>query len=1283
MVDSFSFNELQFNRLFPFYLLINRELKIIASGKSFSKLCDLKNDDLFNQLFHIPRPLTLQPEFSELLTLQNQLVLLETNKAPKVLLRGQFEYLEQSDELLFVGSPWFGSMEQITERKLVVNDFAYHDPLIDLLHVLKSQEITNDDLKHLLSTISKQKKDLQKANKEVHDIALFPTQNPDPLIRIDFNGEVLRNNPAASVLDFFEFENHIYRNDEFFKLLAEKIDQSNPRWIVEAKSNNKEYSFVCVSMKEEGYINIYGRDITRQKKDQQKLERLSLVASANDNGVLFTTPQGTITWVNEGFCKLTGFTQEEIIGKSPVELCKGPLTDEATLSRILEAFFKGDGFSEEIIYYKKNKSWFWGRSVSQPIRNNSGNLTEFFGIIQDVTEEKASEEKLKVLSQIAEDNINAVVIADKDGRINWVNKSFIEMTGYSLEESIGKKPGHLLQGSETDKKTVDYLRNQITSGQPFNAEIVNYSKSGNKYWLRVQGQPIRNENGELTGFFALEEDITKEKESERMFRKALESIGDNVWEHDFRTGKTYFSKSENELLGFKTNELDNNHELWWNNVFEDDRYLLIENDKKYRDAEIDSHSLEYRIRSKDGSIRWVLDRGVVIEKDKAGKPLKITGTHTNITARKEFEQTLKANEEKYRGIIANMNLGLMELDADGRIEYANQTLIKMTGLNEKDVKGFEAIKFISEESVEEILERMRRRVIGISEAYEIRTNINGKKGWWFVSSAPKYKASGEFGGSIIICLDIAKQKELEQDLIKSREQAELLAKAKETFLANMSHEIRTPMNAIIGMGNQLAKTNLSEQQNFYLGTMNSAAENLLIIINDILDLSKIEAGKLSVEKIAFKPVEMIAKAMQVLVYKAEEKGLKLSNSFCDERLAPVLIGDPYRINQVLLNLLTNAIKFTDKGFVDITVEVINETPASQTIRTKVADTGIGMDAEFVEKLFDKFSQEYESVSRKYGGTGLGMSICKELVELMGGKIEVASMKGKGTEISFVIELLKGSIQDVSDSSRNNITVTRDFLKNKKILIADDNEMNRLVASTILKNYDAEIIEAVNGEEAVKITEEARPDLILMDIQMPVMNGYDASRQIRKLGYKNIPVIALTANAIKGENEKCFEAGMDDYLAKPFKEDDLMNVIAHWLQTEISTRKEIKQFPEMNEKKNLYFDLTGLKAISQGNDVFLHKMLYLFIEQGPATLNEIKLAYADGDFEKIKKLAHRLKPSLDNLGISSITNEIRELEANAIDYGYSEKMNELITKVDDTVHKAADGLLEYLKQNATQ
>jgi PAS domain S-box-containing protein len=1149
-------SEVQLNNLFPFFILINRNLEVVASGKSLLKLINVKKGVRFNEFFSIPRPHTPITQLNDLIAAQNQMVVLEPAQNKSTLLRGQFEYLTQTSEILFVGSPWFGSIEQVKENNLIIDDFARHDPLIDLLHVLKSQEINNEDLKQLLSTINRQKKEIKHVSKEVNDIALFTTQNPDPIIRINFEGDVLKNNPAASRLDFMEYQNKFYRNDIFFKLIADTIDKKSERWMVEAKSGKIDYSFVCIPLHEEGYINIYGRDITQKKADEEQLERLSLVASANQNGVVFTDESGKIFWCNDGIEEISGYTKAEIIGKTPVEVLRGPFTDSAVIKSMVDDFYNLRPFNNELIQYKKDGSWYWGKTKGQPVKSKNGKIRSYFAIIEDISADKQNEEQLRILSSIAEENTHGVVIASHDGKVEWVNKSFEKLTGYTLEEMVGKKPGHILQGPETNPETIAYLGHQIKNGEPFVCEILNYHKQGGTYWLRLQGQALKSKNGKVTKYFAIEEDVTKEKkineqlkEFESKFKLALEKIGDNVWEHDFRTGITQFSKQENNFFGLEKSDIKNLEKIWWNSIYAPDLPTIEENDRRYRNGEIDFHILEYRIIKPDGKKIWILDRGVVLEKDANNKPLLIIGTHTDIT----------------------------------------------------------------------------------------------------------------------------NHKNIEQELLVAKNAAEASKKAKEVFLANMSHEIRTPMNAIIGMGNQLKKTQLTSQQQFQLNTINAAAENLLVIINDILDLSKIEAGKLAVEKIGFEPKKVVGNAMQVLMYKAEEKGLSLTNSFCDHRLQDVLIGDPYRLNQVMLNLISNAIKFTERGSVDVTCKVADESTETQTIEASVIDTGIGMEQNYVEKLFDKFSQEYESVTRKFGGTGLGMSICKELIGLMGGDIKVKSKKGEGTTVSFTITFTKGKQSDLPELTE--IAIGQDFLSGKTILVTDDNEMNRLVASTILKSYGANIVEATNGEQALEVVKATNPHLILMDIQMPLLNGYDATKRLRKSG-NNIPVIALTANAIRGENEKCIEAGMNDYIAKPFKEDIFLQKIAQWLNINYvynATR------PLQNDGNEKMYDLSGIEEIGKGNAAFVNKMIVLFCEQTPLAVSEMKNAFEANDLEKVGALAHKLKPSIDNLKITALRQVIRDIEKSGKEKNNTSELKTQILVTEEIIAKTVSMLKQELSK----
>lgn len=646
---------------------------------------------------------------------------------------------------------------------------------------------------------------------------------------------------------------------------------------------------------------------------------------------------------------------------------------------------------------------------------------------------------------------------------------------------------------------------------------------------------------------------------------------------------------------------------------------------------------------------------------------------TDVTAEKNAENTLQIREQKYRSIIDNMNLGLLEVDSAENIIFANQCFCEMCGYQLEEILGKRAAQIFAKGENIELMERKNEASRkGSSNAYEIVVkNKRGQVRWWLVSGAPRYNDNGELVGSIGIHLDITAQKQLELELTISREQAEQSTRSKELFLANMSHEIRTPMNAILGMSNQLAKTPLDKKQTFYLDTISSASENLLVIINDILDLSKIEAGKLSLEKIAFEPKEVIKRAMQVLSHKAEEKGLSLTNSIFDSGLSSVFIGDPYRINQILLNIISNAIKFTEKGSVDLLFEMITETVSNQTVRITVKDTGIGMDADFKKSLFEKFTQEEASVTRQYGGTGLGMSICKELIELMNGEINVESEKGVGTAISFIITFPKGIAENLP--SKESFVANEAMLKGKTILVVDDNEINRLVATTILVNYGAETVEASNGKESIEFLANNKVDLVLMDVQMPVMNGFEAAKHIRFNIDSALPIIALTANAIKGDNLKCITAGMNDYLAKPFKEEDLLKMISGILKIEGTTEvhqpaTEINTAPEPAN-----YDISEIITISRGNDGFVKKMLKMFVEQVPAQVSEMKIKYQEAEFIIVGELAHRIKPTIDNMGIIASKACIREIEKIGKTGKDNGSLKELIQKLEKDINNAVESI----------
>lgn len=936
--------------------------------------------------------------------------------------------------------------------------------------------------------------------------------SPDQLTGTDCSGSAFQSR-------------HLFKDPDRFvsdidRLLFEKKLVTNEELeLADGRFFERDYIPIFIDNEYKGHLWKYD-DITERKIAESELRRLSLVASANNNGVVYTNPEGQIFWCNEGFCKLTGFTTSEVIGRTPIQLLNGENTDPAALQLMIDLFMRGKNFDVELACYKSDRSWFWGRATGQSILDKEGNVVQYFAVIEDITREKVAQQKLQ--------------------------------------------------------------------------------------------------------------------EFENRFRTALEKIGDNVWEYDLSTGQTYFSSSFNYLSGHTTQSSVDNGRLWWRQIHPEDKMIFLEKNKNYKKGLIDHHIAEYRTVAHDGQVRWILDRGVVIERYENGKPLRIVGTHTDITERKLSEQALRINEEKYRGIIANMNLGLLEVDNNEIIQFVNQSFCKISGYEPEELKGRKASSLFTRSEAQELIEgKNELRKKGISDAYEMMViNKRGEPRWWLISGAPRYNDTGELVGSIGIHLDITDQKQLELDLHDARESAEQSTRAKEAFLANMSHEIRTPMNAIMGMGHQLSKTILDDKQAFFLDTINRAAEHLLVVINDILDMSKIEAGKLNIEQIGFKPDEVINHCLRVMKHRAEEKGLLLTNKM-EGSQCPVLLGDPFRLTQILLNLISNAVKFTDKGAVDVLCKLLPAVNNRQTLNITVKDTGIGMNKEFLKNLFQKFTQEDKTTARKYGGTGLGLPICKELVQLMGGSIEVKSIKGTGTEVDVSIPFIIGAAADLPEDKEPE---QEDFsLKGKRILLVEDNEMNRLVATTILNNYGVILDEAVNGEQAIAALQRSNYNLVLMDVQMPVMNGVDATRLIREKINKQMPIIALTANVIKGESDKCLAAGMNGVISKPFSEKDLVYEIIRWVQkSHLSTNKG-------NLQETPLYELSKLEKIGQGNKDFVEKMVRLFINQIPNSVAEIEKAAQENKFDIVRTIAHKIKPAIDNMGISSLYKVVRDIE----------------------------------------
>jgi PAS domain S-box-containing protein len=512
--------------------------------------------------------------------------------------------------------------------------------------------------------------------------------------------------------------------------------------------------------------------------------------------------------------------------------------------------------------------------------------------------------------------------------------------------------------------------------------------------------------------------------------------------------------------------------------------------------------------------------------------------------------------------------------------------------------------------------------------------------------------------------DISERKKRETELAEAKSVAEAAAKAKELFLANMSHEIRSPLNVIIGMVRQLTKEGLNTDQHFFVKQAKIAAEHLLTILNNVLDIAKIESGDMEIANTEFSPAALVHNVHSIMHSQAVEKNLDLRLNVSPQ-IFPVVKGDETRLSQVLINLVGNAIKFTEKGSVIIDLNVVEENKSSQKIRFDVKDTGIGMSPEFITRIFDKFSQEQNAPNRKYDGTGLGMAISNDLIKLMGGKLEVHSVKDVGTVCSVEICFPVGNADKMGTKSHQ---LKAGIFKGMKALLVEDNQMNRFIAGQSLDYLGFEITEAENGKIAIDILNSESFDIILMDIQMPVMDGVEAITYIRNELKNNTPIIALTANAFKHDIDLYLQKGTNDYITKPYDEQEFFRKIEHVISSGFHQKKpDTKSADAMDETigedlNETLYDLSQLENISRGNKEFVSNMITIFIDLIKEDTKFLSNAIENKDISTLRRIAHKIKPSIDLMGIVSIKQDVRNLEKYEIGSGSTEELKQLTERI---------------------
>jgi PAS domain S-box-containing protein len=622
----------------------------------------------------------------------------------------------------------------------------------------------------------------------------------------------------------------------------------------------------------------------------------------------------------------------------------------------------------------------------------------------------------------------------------------------------------------------------------------------------------------------------------------------------------------------------------------------------------------------------------------------------------EHTAALRDSEALYQSLVQNLPMCILRKDVDGRFTFGNAAYVRDMGRPVESVVGHTDHDFFPHHLAEKYraddqwVIKTRRTFHDVEEHYD----GSGNKLYVEVFKTPVLDRHGRVVGTQCAYWDVTARRQAEQATQEARAAAELANQAKSRFLAHMSHEIRTPLNGIIGMAELLLTTAPTPQQRQYLEMLLQSANSLLRLLNDVLDLSKIEAGKLDLECIEFDPLITFYDALQSVALRASEKGLRLSCDVSEDIPSP-LLGDPGRLGQVLVNLVANAVKFTERGTVTLAAEVKSQEGESVVLQVSVRDTGIGIPAAKQQAIFTAFNQAESSTSRRFGGTGLGLSIAAHLVGLMGGRMWLESREGAGSTFFFTVRLRRAAPERAAAGRRPAAVAAPAALRH--VLVAEDGAVNQKVARDLLSHRGHRVTVVSNGREAVEAVQRQRFDVILMDVEMPVMDGYEAAAAIRDLEQKSecrARILALTAHAMKGDRERCLQCGMDGYLAKPIRARDLYDAVEREdgpqpvsppspaLPRPETGPGDPGTGPEPVEATRL--DLTAALERLGGDEPVLRELAGMFESECPRILEQIRVAAAAGDAEALARAAHRMKGSVGNFGGAAAVQLTQSMES---------------------------------------
>ena len=865
----------------------------------------------------------------------------------------------------------------------------------------------------------------------------------------------------------------------------------------------------------------------------------------------------------------------------------------------------------------------------------------------------ASEQRLALM---VEQSPLAVIEWNLDFEVIKWNLAAEQLFGYTAEEAVGRHAAELIVPEEVRPIVDQVWQNLIDQRGGTHSINDNYTKGGDTITCEWHNTGLINTEGNIMGVLSVIQDITERKraETEITIQKAyLEQLFEASTEAIAFINKKGHVKRINsqftELFGFTPDDLIGQAL--------DDTIIppSLSEEGKAVTAEIKKGKpifLETLRQRKDGILVDVSVTGMPISIE--GKDAGIYAIYRDISGRKKADQEIAIQKAYLEQLFEASTEAIVFIDENDRVQRINSQFTAIFGFPAEEVIGRSLDDTIIPPSRREEGKAVKTEIKRGRHIFQetVRQRKDGSMLDVSVTGMPIF-IEGKDAGVYAIYRDISGRKQAEQELKKAKEAAEEATQAKSSFLANMSHEIRTPLNAIIGLSHLAKETQLTPQQLDYQEKIHASAYTLLRLLDDILDFSKIEAGKLDLEKNNFNLKELLERMSSIINVKSNEKDIRFSLQVPDP-IPEHLRGDALRLEQVLLNLTSNAVKFTSQGEVSVAVELVEDTDQEALLRFIVSDTGIGMSPEQVEQLFQPFHQADFSITREYGGTGLGLAICRRLLEMMDSEITVQSTLGKGSEFSFMVRFEKADSEEPEITAGISKEIARELLAGRRILLVEDNETNLQVAYELLEQAGLKVVAAVNGLEAVQLAARERFDGILMDLQMPVMDGLTAAREIRKGPTPpDLPILAMTANVMIADREECLAAGMNDHIAKPIKPEILYKTLVHQLRPDIDVNAYCSDgktpAPVSLENSGDLPSLDGVDVeaglISVNSDWKLYrKLLYNFHDRHQNITEEIQNELEHGNLDVARRLAHTIKGVAGTVGANKLSEISARLES---------------------------------------